>query len=196
MPSQNSDRALPDLIAGLFDGDARPFRKRLMSKPGKVVIASQHYPPDSTTTADIISKMAGHLGGRAAGSGAFGDARLRDKRYDRFEPAYGRRDQKPDTGKIGADQARCSRNILRDAHIHGAAEEIAARRRRGHRHRPLHVALCGCRRGQIEARTIGADHARPLSRCSRDGRSPEARIDTSSALWSAYLEISVLPTIP
>jgi colanic acid biosynthesis glycosyl transferase WcaI len=32
-----------------------------MRKPGKVVIASQHYPPDSTTTADIMSKIAGHL---------------------------------------------------------------------------------------------------------------------------------------
>jgi colanic acid biosynthesis glycosyl transferase WcaI len=61
MPSQNSHRALPDLIAGLFDGDARPFRKRLMSKPGKVVIASQHYPPDFSTTANILSKIAGHL---------------------------------------------------------------------------------------------------------------------------------------
>jgi colanic acid biosynthesis glycosyl transferase WcaI len=32
-----------------------------MRKPGKVVIASQHYPPDSSTTADIISKIAWHL---------------------------------------------------------------------------------------------------------------------------------------
>jgi colanic acid biosynthesis glycosyl transferase WcaI len=32
-----------------------------MPKPGKVVIVSQHYPPDSSTTAAIISKISEHL---------------------------------------------------------------------------------------------------------------------------------------
>jgi colanic acid biosynthesis glycosyl transferase WcaI len=32
-----------------------------MRKPGKVVIVSQHYPPDSSTTAAIISKISEHL---------------------------------------------------------------------------------------------------------------------------------------
>ncbi len=32
-----------------------------MRKPGKVVIVSQHFPPDSSTTAAIISKIADHL---------------------------------------------------------------------------------------------------------------------------------------
>jgi colanic acid biosynthesis glycosyl transferase WcaI len=32
-----------------------------MRKPGQVVIVSQHYPPDSSTTAAIISKIAEHL---------------------------------------------------------------------------------------------------------------------------------------
>ncbi len=32
-----------------------------MRKPGKVVIVSQHYPPDSSTTAAIISEIAAHL---------------------------------------------------------------------------------------------------------------------------------------
>src|SRR5437762_58369 len=32
-----------------------------MQKPGKIVIASQHYPPDHSTTAAIMSAIAGHL---------------------------------------------------------------------------------------------------------------------------------------
>ncbi len=32
-----------------------------MRKPGKLIIVSQHYPPDSSTTAEIISKIAEHL---------------------------------------------------------------------------------------------------------------------------------------
>jgi colanic acid biosynthesis glycosyl transferase WcaI len=32
-----------------------------MRKPGKVVIVSQHYPPDHSTTAAIIQAIAGHL---------------------------------------------------------------------------------------------------------------------------------------
>src|SRR6266478_9203305 len=32
-----------------------------MQKPGKIVIASQHYPPDRSTTAAIMSAIAGHL---------------------------------------------------------------------------------------------------------------------------------------
>jgi glycosyltransferase involved in cell wall biosynthesis len=32
-----------------------------MQKPGKIVIASQHYPPDQSTTAAIMAAIAGHL---------------------------------------------------------------------------------------------------------------------------------------
>ena len=32
-----------------------------MQKPGKIVIASQHYPPDQSTTAAIMSAISGHL---------------------------------------------------------------------------------------------------------------------------------------
>jgi colanic acid biosynthesis glycosyl transferase WcaI len=32
-----------------------------MPKPGKVVVVSQHYPPDSSTTAAIMSAIAEHL---------------------------------------------------------------------------------------------------------------------------------------
>jgi colanic acid biosynthesis glycosyl transferase WcaI len=32
-----------------------------MQKPGKIVVASQHYPPDSSTTAAIMSAIAEHL---------------------------------------------------------------------------------------------------------------------------------------
>src|ERR1700722_18280747 len=32
-----------------------------MREPGKVVIVSQHYPPDSSTTAAIMAKIARHL---------------------------------------------------------------------------------------------------------------------------------------
>jgi glycosyltransferase involved in cell wall biosynthesis len=46
--------------------DAKPFRKRLMRKPGKVVIVTQHYPPDSSTTAAIISAIAEHLAAHEA----------------------------------------------------------------------------------------------------------------------------------
>ena len=35
----------------IADGDGRPFRKRLMLEPGKVVVVSQHYPPETSTTA-------------------------------------------------------------------------------------------------------------------------------------------------
>jgi colanic acid biosynthesis glycosyl transferase WcaI len=37
------------------------FRKRWMRKPAKVVVVSQHYPPDSSTTAAIMSAIAEHL---------------------------------------------------------------------------------------------------------------------------------------
>src|SRR6202030_3074482 len=45
----------------LYAGRAAPFRKRLMQKPGKIVVASQHYPPDQSTTAAIMSAISGHL---------------------------------------------------------------------------------------------------------------------------------------
>jgi glycosyltransferase involved in cell wall biosynthesis len=32
-----------------------------MQKPGKIVVASQHYPPDQSTTAAIMSAISGHL---------------------------------------------------------------------------------------------------------------------------------------
>jgi colanic acid biosynthesis glycosyl transferase WcaI len=32
-----------------------------MRKPGKVIVVSQHYPPDSSTTAAIMAKISGHL---------------------------------------------------------------------------------------------------------------------------------------
>ena len=32
-----------------------------MQKPGKIVVASQHYPPDQSTTAAIMSAIANHL---------------------------------------------------------------------------------------------------------------------------------------
>jgi len=32
-----------------------------MDKPGKIVVVSQHYPPDPTTTAAIMAEIAGHL---------------------------------------------------------------------------------------------------------------------------------------
>src|SRR5205807_10636834 len=43
------------------DDRARAIRKRLMRKPGKVVVVSQHYPPDSSTTAAIMAKISEHL---------------------------------------------------------------------------------------------------------------------------------------
>jgi colanic acid biosynthesis glycosyl transferase WcaI len=39
----------------------RHFRKLLMQKPGKIVVVSQHYPPDQNTTAAIMSAIANHL---------------------------------------------------------------------------------------------------------------------------------------
>ncbi|MGA9090442.1 MAG: glycosyltransferase WbuB, partial [Bradyrhizobium sp.] len=32
-----------------------------MRKPGKIVVVSQHYPPDQSTTAAIMSAIANHL---------------------------------------------------------------------------------------------------------------------------------------
>src|SRR5437879_11930922 len=42
-------------------GYMRPVRKRDTGKAGKVVVVSLHYPPDSSTTASIMSKIAEHL---------------------------------------------------------------------------------------------------------------------------------------
>src|ERR1700739_2289118 len=62
MPSRNSGRARLKIYCCHFDaGRAAPFRKRLMQKPGKIVIASQHSPPDQSTTAAIMSAISGHL---------------------------------------------------------------------------------------------------------------------------------------
>src|ERR1700748_1916728 len=62
MPSRNSGRAPLKISCCHFDaGRAAPFRKRLMQKPGKIVIASQHYPPDQSTTAAIMSAISVHL---------------------------------------------------------------------------------------------------------------------------------------
>src|SRR5712671_3810726 len=36
-----------------------------MRKPGKVVVVSQHYPPDSSTTAAIMAKISEHLAAEA-----------------------------------------------------------------------------------------------------------------------------------
>src|SRR6266446_6049409 len=60
MPCRNSDRPRLNITVA-STGHARPFRKRLMQKPGKIVIASQHYPPDQSTTAAIMAAIAGHL---------------------------------------------------------------------------------------------------------------------------------------
>src|SRR5438876_846844 len=57
MPFQNSARPQPERISGENTG-----RKHQMGKPGKVVIISQHYPPDPTTTAAIMAEIARHLG--------------------------------------------------------------------------------------------------------------------------------------
>ncbi|HET7491123.1 MAG TPA: glycosyltransferase family 4 protein [Bradyrhizobium sp.] len=39
-------------------------RKLLMQKHGKIVVVSQHYPPDPSTTATIMSAIANHLAGQ------------------------------------------------------------------------------------------------------------------------------------
>ena len=99
-----------------------------------------------------MSEIAEASGGGGAGSGAFGNAGLGDARADASGSAGRRRNQKPDAGKGRADQARRGRNAASRCAFPGAAEEIAARRRGAHRDRAVHVALCGCRRRQIEAR--------------------------------------------
>jgi colanic acid biosynthesis glycosyl transferase WcaI len=48
------------MIAGTGCGDAI-LRKDIMRKPGKIVVVSQHYLPDRSTTAAIMSAIAGHL---------------------------------------------------------------------------------------------------------------------------------------
>ena len=35
-----------------------------MQHPGKIVVASQHYPPDRSTTAAIMAEIASHLAGK------------------------------------------------------------------------------------------------------------------------------------
>src|SRR6266481_7160302 len=57
MPFRNSRRRRPEQG---FRAE-RQDRKRRMDKPGKIVVVSQHYPPDPTTTAAIMAEIAGHL---------------------------------------------------------------------------------------------------------------------------------------
>ena len=70
------------------------------------------------------------------------------------------------------------RSAVHPARVRGAVAQIAAWRRGAHRPGAFHVALCGCRRGQTEARPVSPDHARPLSRRSGDGRSAEVFVDS------------------
>src|SRR6266481_4093421 len=57
MLCRNLRRVLLDMTASL----ATAVKKRLAQKLGKVVIVSQHYPPDRSTTAAIMSAIANHL---------------------------------------------------------------------------------------------------------------------------------------
>jgi colanic acid biosynthesis glycosyl transferase WcaI len=63
MPCPNSVQPLLNgiVVYGPFPWPCGTFRKRLMRKLGKVVIVSQHYPPDRSTTAAIMKAIAEHL---------------------------------------------------------------------------------------------------------------------------------------
>src|ERR1700761_3712674 len=59
MRCRNSARTpLKVLFCSFYAGRLAPFRKRLMQSFGKIVIASQHYPPDQSTTAAIMSAIS------------------------------------------------------------------------------------------------------------------------------------------
>jgi colanic acid biosynthesis glycosyl transferase WcaI len=61
MLSRNSVRTPLKKIVAANAGHATPFRKLSMQKFGKIVVASQHYPPDQSTTAAIMLAIANHL---------------------------------------------------------------------------------------------------------------------------------------
>ena len=61
MRSRNSGRTPLKKSVAINAGYPAPFRKLLMQKSGKIVVASQHYPPDQSTTAAIMSAIANHL---------------------------------------------------------------------------------------------------------------------------------------
>ena len=61
MPSRNSGRTPLDYPLAIEAADAAPFRKPLMQKSGKIVVVTQHYPPDQSTTAAIMSAIANHV---------------------------------------------------------------------------------------------------------------------------------------
>src|ERR1700685_2291852 len=61
MQFRSSARTPPENSVAVCPGHAVLFRKRLMQKPRKIVIASQHYPPDPSTTAAIMAAIANHL---------------------------------------------------------------------------------------------------------------------------------------
>ncbi len=61
MPFRSLGRRLLDPVLRTRTGYLRPVRKRDMRKPRKVVVVSQHYAPDPSTTASIMSKIAEHL---------------------------------------------------------------------------------------------------------------------------------------
>ena len=65
---------------------ARTMPEASMQQAAKIVVVSQHYPPDPSTTAAIMAEIADHLA-PASGAGAFGDAGLGDTGACRSEPA-------------------------------------------------------------------------------------------------------------
>ena len=154
---------------------ATPIRKK-RPMPGKVVIISQHYPPDPSTTAAIMAEIAGALALDAEvlvlsgtpGSGGVADGR---------GPACGRRDPKPDRGKGRAVATRGSRSTVRVPRLRRTAAARPTRRRRAHRHRAVHAALCERRGCAIEGRPVGPDHARSVSGRACDVRLPETCFD-------------------
>ena len=144
----------------------------MMQKSGKVVVVSQHYPPDPSTTAAIMAAISERVAREAEVlvlSGTAGSA----AKAAAGKPAS-RRSRELDARQGRIAQARFGRTAVHDPDVRSAVGEIAPRRRRAHRARTLHAALRFCRRRQIERREVGADHARSLSRRPHHGRPAEA----------------------
>jgi colanic acid biosynthesis glycosyl transferase WcaI len=130
-----------------------------MRTPGKVVIVSQHYPPDPSKTAAIMSVIAEHLAAEVSVlvlSGSSGSA-ANDSAPSNQPIVVEIRNWIPAKAAL-IKRAVAEASFTMRVFI-ALLKSLAARRRSAHRYRPLYAALRGCRCGQIEARTLCADHA-------------------------------------
>jgi len=118
----------------------RRDRKRRMDKPGKIVVVSQHYPPDAHHDRCHHGRDCRASGRRPQRSGTFGHARLSGRRRRAVASGGRRRDQKPHSGQGGLAPARGKRDVVHDPRFRHDVADIATRRRRADRHRAVHAA--------------------------------------------------------